>query len=58
MKVSSYPKKCAQCGYVFQPGDKFYYDMLNDDPELDDLCEKCAENISMMAYGIIEAVKL
>jgi len=48
-----YPTKCVKCGYLFKDGDKFYYDILNDDPGLDDHCEKCAKDISFMDYSII-----
>ena len=51
---NQYPIKCTKCGYSFKNGDKFYYDMLNDDKDLDDRCEKCAENISFMVHGIIK----
>ena len=40
-------------GYTFQDGDKFYYDILDDDQSLDDRCEKCAKDISFMDYSII-----
>ena len=52
--MSQYPIECTKCGYAFKDGDRFYYDFLNDDKNLDDRCERCAKNISFMAYSIIK----
>jgi hypothetical protein len=52
-----YPKKCSKCGKKFKPGDRFWYDMLGDDPSLDNLCFKCARNISMMTSELIPKAK-
>jgi hypothetical protein len=51
--MDQYPTKCTNCGCIFKDGDKFYYDILDDDKSLDDRCEKCAEGISFMGYSII-----
>ena len=48
-----FPDSCTKCMKRFKPGDKFFYDMLDDDPSLDDLCEVCAKDITMMASGVI-----
>ncbi len=53
MSKEQYPKKCTKCKKPFKPGDKFYYNILDDDCSLDDRCEDCAGNISMMAFGRI-----
>jgi len=53
MPENPLPDKCTKCGKPFEQGDKFFYDMLDDDPSLDDICESCSHDISMMAFGII-----
>ena len=55
--ATSIPKKCIKCGHVFKEGDKFYYDILKDMAKLNDLCEKCAKNISFMGYSLIPSKK-
>lgn len=53
MMRDSFPSNCTSCGKKFQPGDKFFYDMLDDDPTLDDICESCADSITMLACETI-----
>jgi len=55
--AEGYPTKCTKCGYAFKPGDEFYYDILDDDKNLDDRCEKCAKGISFMAHSTIKGEK-
>ena len=52
--IETIPSICKKCGKPFKAGDKCYYDMLNDSPDLDDLCEECAKNISMMEFFVIK----
>ena len=52
-----HPEQCSRCGVLFRSGDWFYYDMLDDSPELDDLCKSCARNHSFMSYEPIPLSK-
>ena len=54
MAEAPMPSRCSRCGKPFEEGDEFFYDILDDDPGLDDLCKECAGNITMLASARIQ----
>jgi hypothetical protein len=51
--MDKYPTQCQKCQKPFKPGDDVWYDILDGDGTLDDLCGECAKDITLMSSYVL-----